>query len=188
MRVFIAADLPESIRAALGQQQAEFQGALGKASRDLGARWTNPEGIHLTLKFLGHIQDTEVKQVTEALAGLGSFDPFQVEVRGFGCFPSPGRPRVLWAGVEAPPDLAQLAGRIEDSMEHLGFAREQREFNPHLTLARFKNPHPQQTLRALVDERRELLLGRLEVSDYFLFESKLHPSGAEYRKVMRFPQ
>jgi len=188
MRAFIAADLPESIRAALGQQQTELRDALGKANRELGARWTKPEGIHLTLKFLGHTQDDKVEQVTEALAALGRFDPFQVEVKGFGCFPNPGRPRVLWAGVEAPPDLARLAGQIEDRMEKLGYEREQRDFNPHLTLARFKDPRPHPALRALVDARRDLSLGRFEVADYFLFESMLHPTGAEYRKVMRFPR
>jgi len=188
MRLFIAIDLPESVRAALAQQQTELQAALGKAGRELGARWTNPAGIHLTLKFLGHVQDDRVQQISEVLAQLGGFDPFPVEVKGFGCFPNLARPRVLWAGVEAPPALAQLAARVEDSMEKLGFAREEREFNPHLTLARFKNPRPQTTLGAMVEERRDLSLGRFDVADYFLYESKLHPTGAEYRKLAKFPR
>jgi len=188
MRVFVAADLPESIRTALRQKQAEFRDSPSQADRGADIRWTNPEGIHLTLKFLGEIQDAQVKQVTEALASLGLFERFLVEVKGFGFFPSPGRPRVLWAGVEAPPGLAELAGRIEVRLEELGFAREQRDFNPHLTLARFKNPRPRPALRALVEQQSGLAIGRFEVSDYYLFESRLHPSGAEYRKVMRFPQ
>lgn len=188
MRAFIAIDLPESIRSALRQKQSDFRDALAKSDRDAGIRWTHPEGIHLTLKFLGEVQDAAVKQVTEALSSLGPVEPFAVEVKGVGFFPGPGRPRVMWAGVEAPPDLTRLAGRIEEKMEKLGFAREQREFNPHLTLARFKIPRPQPVLRALVEPLSGLSLGRFEVSDYFLFESKLHPGGAEYRKVMRFPQ
>src|SRR6266404_654137 len=140
MRAFVAIDLPEGIRAALGQKQAELRASLAhevpaRPSRDPDIRWTRPEGIHLTLKFLGEVQDAAVKQVTEVLSSFGPLAPFTVELKGFGFFPGPSRPRVLWAGVKAPPDLARLAGRIEEKMEKLGYAREHREFNPHLTLA-----------------------------------------------------
>jgi len=186
MRLFVAVDLPGPIRAALAEQQKSFRDSLGKAG--LGARWVNPAGIHLTLKFLGHVQDERLNEISQALARLGGFTPFQVEVKGFGCFPTPNRPRVLWAGLEAPPDLARLASKVEESMEKLGFEREQREFNPHLTLARFKEPRPLPALRELVEVRSDVPLGRFEICDYFLFESKLHPGGAEYRKLAQFPK
>lgn len=181
MRAFIAIDLSAEIQGALARQQAAFQ----DASPD--ARWTRPEGTHLTLKFLGEISDQQVSQVTAALSALPSFPPFAVEVKGFGFFPDARRPGVFWAGVAAPPDLTELAGRIEDSMEKLGFARERRAFNPHLTLARFKIPRPQPRLRALVEQQADTSLGRFEVSEFFLFESRLSPHGAEYRRVARFP-
>jgi 2'-5' RNA ligase len=180
MRAFIAVDLPEEIHAALSQKQA----ALRAACPD--ARWTRPEGIHLTLKFLGEISNAQVSQVTGALAALGRFAPFSVQVRAFGFFPDARRPRVFWAGLEAPPALAELAGRVEAAMEGLGFPREERPFKPHLTLARFKIPRPQPGLQALVS-REAPDLGRFDVSEFFLFESKLSPHGAEYGKVMRFP-
>ncbi len=184
MRAFIAIDLPETIQAALAQLQATFRVACP------AARWVRPEGIHLTLKFLGEISEAQAKQVTEALAGLERFDQFSVEVKGAGFFPDARRPRVFWAGLEAPPALAQLAKQVEAAMERLGFAPEKRPFTPHLTLARFKVPQPQPGLQALLEQQHELALGRFEVSEFFLFESKLAGAGlpAAYRKVARFPR
>jgi len=182
MRSFIAIDLPAEIQAALARQQAAFRAA----SPD--ARWTRPEGTHLTLKFLGEISDQQVSQVTVALSALPSFPPFAVEVKGFGFFPDARRPSVFWAGVAAPQDLVELARRVEDAMEKLGFARERRAFNPHLTLARFKIPRSQPSLRALVEQQADTSLGRFEASEFFLFESKLSPHGAEYRRVACFPE
>lgn len=185
MRAFIAIDLPENIHAELRRRQAEFRALCPDA------RWTRPEGIHLTLKFLGEINDAQVRQVSDALAALGPLEPFAVEVKGFGVFPDARRPRVFWAGLEAPPALAKLAESVEERMEKLGFVREDRPFTPHLTLARFKNPRPQPALQQASEQLGGAglpLLGRFEVSEFFLFESKLSPHGAEYRKVARFPR
>ncbi len=181
MRAFIAIDLPEPIHAALSRHQAAFRAACPDA------RWTRPEGIHLTLKFLGEISETQAKQVTDALAVLSNFSTFSVQAKGFGFFPDPRRPRVFWAGLEAPPALAELADRVEAAMERLGFPREQRSFTPHLTLARFKVPRPQPALQGMLPHDPPDL-GHFEVSEFFLFESKLSPHGAEYRKVARFPR
>ncbi len=192
MRAFIAIDLPETIQAALGRQQANFRAACAPRPRrdelDEAVRWTRPEGIHLTLKFLGEISEKRITQVTEALAGIEPFETFPIEVKGLGFFPDARRPRVFWVGVEAPTALERLAGRVEASMEKLGFAPEQRAFNPHLTLARFKAHKPQPALMAFLERQGELTLGHFDVSEFFLFESKLTPYGAEYRKLARFPR
>jgi RNA 2',3'-cyclic 3'-phosphodiesterase len=182
MRAFIAIDLPEPLHAALAEAQQYFRNTC----RD--ARWTRPEGIHLTLKFLGEISDAQAKQVVEALAQIGPFESFSVEVKGFGFFPHASRPRVFWAGIAATSALAELAARVESHMEKIGFAREDRAYSPHLTLARFQVPRPQPTLEAAVAARATTSLGKFEASEFFLFESKLSPQGAEYRKVMRFPR
>ncbi len=181
MRAFIAIDLPEQIRGELARWQRTFSAICPEA------RWTRPEGIHLTLKFLGEISAEQVLQVTAALKGVGRIEPFRVEVRGFGFFPNANRPRVFWAGVHAPAGLAALATRVESEMEALGFAREQRDYNPHLTLARFKDPRPQPRLVTEVEKQRDLSLGIFEASEFFLFESQLSPRGAVYRRVARFP-
>lgn len=181
MRAFIAIDLPEHIHQELARQQAAFR----TLCRD--ARWTRPEGIHLTLKFLGEIHDSQAYEVTDALRRLGAFPGFSVEIKGFGCFPDARRPRVFWAGVVAPPELGQLAGRVEDAMERLGFPREHRAYSPHLTLARFREPRPQPALREAAEKQSDLSLGQFEVSEFFLYESRLAPQGADYRKLARFP-
>lgn len=179
MRAFIAIDLPHPVRAALAGVQASFQSLCPDA------RWARPEGIHLTLKFLGEISEAQIAQVTGALTQTAAFEPFSVEATGLGFFPNSKRPRVFWAGVSAPPALAELAGRIESQMEKIGFAREDRDYSPHLTLARFKVPRPQGRLVSAVTEAGTPSFGQFEVSEFFLFESKLSPQGAEYRKVIR---
>ena len=181
MRAFIAVDLPESIREALRRKQTSFRSVCPDA------RWTRPEGIHLTLKFLGEISGAKIREVSSSLKNLGQFESFSVGIKGFGFFPSSHRPSVFWAGVEAPAMLGQLAAQVEEAMERIHFAREGRPFRPHLTLARFKAPQPQPALQALLGQQSEQELGNFEVSEFFLFESKLSPHGAEYRKVERFP-
>lgn len=181
MRAFVAIELPQSIREALAREQARFRTVCPDA------RWTRPEGIHLTLKFLGDISDMQEARVKTALGHMEPFEKFTLTVNGFGFFPDARRPKVFWAGLEAPPDLARLATEVENAMAPLGFPPEGRPFRPHLTLARFKMPRPQQKLEALVEANDNLLLGSVEVSDFFLWESKLSPQGAEYRKVARFP-
>ncbi len=181
MRAFVAIDLPDQILKELARRQAEFRAIC----RD--ARWTRPEGIHLTLKFLGEIGDEQVKEVASELAVVGGFEKFPVEIKGFGFFSDAKHPRVFWAGVVAPPELADLAGRVEDALEKIGFAREQRAYSPHLTLARFREARSQPELAQAAGRLAETSVGRFEVSEFFLYESRLTRQGAEYRKVARFP-
>ena len=182
MRAFIAIELPDSVREALRREQARFR----KVCPD--ARWTRPEGIHLTLKFLGELSAQQAAQVKKALAQMEQFEKFRVRAQGFGFFPAADRPRVFWAGLDVPPDLTRLAAEVENAMSPLGFPAENRAFRPHLTLARFKVPRPQPELEALVAAQGNPLLGDFEVSEFFLWESRLLPGGAEYHKVARFPQ
>ncbi len=183
MRSFIAIDLPETLRASLAESQAFFRPSAP------GARWVRPEGIHLTLKFLGEVQSGKADKIMESLGTVAraGFRPFRVEIRGFGFFPDARKPRVFWAGVEAAPGLAELAGKVEAAMESLSFPREQRPFRPHLTLARFKEPRPQPALLNALDEPQQSSLGTFDASEFFLFESRLSPGDAEYHKVARFP-
>lgn len=192
MRAFIAIDLPETIRRTLGQKQADLRSSLAPASQarpnqNSEIRWSRPEGIHLTLKFLGEITESQVKQVTETLSAFEAFQHFAIEVKGFGFFPSASRPQVFWAGVVAPPALAQLARQIDEGIEKIGFAPELRNYNAHLTLARFRKPHPRPEFQSLVEAQSQMSMGRFEAREFFLFESILSPRGAEYRKVARFP-
>jgi RNA 2',3'-cyclic 3'-phosphodiesterase len=181
MRAFIAIELPVTIREALAREQARFRAVCPDA------RWTRPGGVHLTLKFLGDISAEQEAQVKKALGQMERFEKFTLRAQGLGFFPDARRPRVFWAGLEAPPNLARLAAQVESSLAPLGFPPESRPFKPHLTLARFKVPSPQPKLESLVAVQDNPLLGSFEVSEFSLWESRLLPGGAEYYKVARFP-
>jgi RNA 2',3'-cyclic 3'-phosphodiesterase len=118
----------------LGRLQADLKQQLPPKV----VRWTNPEGIHLTLKFLGDTPEGKVQAVTQGmLAAAAGFEPFELRVAGFGCFPNPRRARVLWVGVpDLPKPLAGVQRAIDLQMARLDFARETRPFSPHLTLGR----------------------------------------------------
>ena len=183
MRAFVAIDLAEDVRLALAREQARLKGVCAP-NRDI--RWTRPEGLHLTLKFLGSIETERVQAVIAALQELESSDSFKVEVRGFGFFPDARRPRVFWVGLEAPSALSELAARVETALEPLGVERENRPFKPHLTLARFDRPLVPSALTTALNESSVESFGSFEVTEFFLFESRLRPGGAEYFKLARF--
>ncbi|NIU74883.1 MAG: RNA 2',3'-cyclic phosphodiesterase, partial [Gammaproteobacteria bacterium] len=131
MRVFVAVNPTDEERARLDE--------ASRPLREAGypVRWLPPENVHLTLKFLGEVTDEQADEVTaavaEAVAGLGSFD---MTVSGFGAFPSPKRPSVVWAGIEADEALRAVHERVESALESIGFPRETRPFRPHLTIGR----------------------------------------------------
>ena len=181
MRTFIAVDLPAELRVELGRWQEK----LRKSAR--GARWVRPEGIHLTLKFLGEISSAQVIEVSKILSTLPRIAPFEIHFKGFGFFPHARRPRVLWVGIEPCPTLEALAAQVDKSLETVGFAREQRAFKPHLTLARFRVPRPQPEIEKAISTGGPTVLGPITVREFFLFESILRSQGAAYRKLARFP-
>ncbi|MGH9449298.1 MAG: RNA 2',3'-cyclic phosphodiesterase [Terriglobia bacterium] len=198
MRAFIAIDLPEALRTALGCRQADLRSALALCSSPSsghvrvrptgGVRWVRPEGIHLTLKFLGEVSAAELDRVIAALTPLGAFSPFRAEVRGFGFFPNTLRPQVFWARINAPPALAALATQVDAMVAKLGFPRERRTFSPHLTMARIRTAAPQPALTTIANESGAGAIGEFEVRRFVLFESKLQAGKPpEYRKIAGFP-
>lgn len=184
MRLFAAIDLPEEVRAALAHEQQALA-RLCRQNREI--RWARAEGLHLTLKFLGEVPAERVPGVAGALGELGDFAKFPVEIKGLGFFPDARKPRVLWAGVEASAALGELAGRVDTALERLDFAPAGGPFRPHLTLARFRRPRSEPALEAAAAQAKSLSFGRFEANEFFLFESRLLPSGAEYHKLAQFP-
>ena len=153
-----------------------------------GVRWVDPEGIHLTLKFLGDIEPALVEDVLRAMeqAASGTL-PFQVHLNGLGVFPNLRRPRVLWAGVGGDMDaLGALQEKVEAAMEGLAFPRERRAFNPHLTLGRVRD-----TISAVARQRVGGMVsqGSLDGADPWpvnavhLMRSNLTPDGAVYTSL-----
>ncbi len=135
MRLFVAIALPEEWKQVLAQPEASI-GWLGR-----GVKWVEPRGMHLTLKFLGDVEEVRLAAIDARLAtACGEGTPFSMRLRGTGVFPNAKRPRVYWAGLEAGSELMDLQTRIEHEMGELGFEREEHPFRPHLTLARIKDP------------------------------------------------
>jgi RNA 2',3'-cyclic 3'-phosphodiesterase len=184
MRLFVALDLTGEVRGALVELIARLK-PLCRA-----ARWARPEGLHVTLKFIGHaIADGDAEKLAAtqaALAGVRSGDPVEIHYRGIGFFPDARRPRVVWCGVEASANLAPLAAGIERALEPLGIPREDRAFVPHLTLARFKSPEGVPPLARAAAKFAQHDFGFARETKFHLFESLLKPGGAEYRNLASY--
>jgi len=185
VRLFVALDLPEAVRQAF----RELISQLKKSSPN--ARWVRPEGIHVTLKFIGHTDERNLESICAALAPIRSGQPVEMEFRGLGFFPHERRPRVLWCAVGASANLARLTADIGRALEPLGMAAESREYVPHLTLARLEperiSPAELQKLERAAEEAAGSSFGSARESEFYLFESMLKPAGAEYRRVQAFP-
>ena len=180
MRLFVALDIPEETRSKFRALMDDF----AKVCR--GARWVRPEGIHITLKFIGHVADSILPDVQKALARVRHDKPFHVAFRHFGFFPNEKHPRVFFVGIEAGEDLADLAGDIENQLEPLGIAKETRAFQPHLTLARFKTTEGLPDLRKKIASLPTQDFGGGEVSEFHLYQSMLKSGGAVYTKLSTY--
>ena len=136
IRVFIALDISEPARSSLSGVMYRLRAAIPR-----GARWVDPQGIHLTLKFLGNIDSARTDGILEPLCRIGEeYSSFSLNLAGLGVFPNQREPRVLWAGVEGEMEpLASLQEKVEEAMADQGFTRERRSFNPHLTIGRVRD-------------------------------------------------
>ena len=181
MRAFLALDLDSEVRGRLVE--------LGRELRPFArrARWVRPEGLHLTLRFFGEVPAEGVESLgatlSEAFAGLPAF---ALDFRGCGVFPDRGNPRVLCVGVSKPPPaLFELQSRAEAVARALGFTPEKRRFEPHLTIARFREP--EREIDALLGSCRERAFRATEIEGAVLFESHLTPAGASYERLRTYP-
>jgi 2'-5' RNA ligase len=181
MRVFAAVELPEAVREVLTL-------GLGSLKRDQPpARWVRPEGIHVTLKFLGEQPPELVDGLDRALPGpLAALAPATVSLGGGGFFPHERRPRVAWVGGEAGA-LGAWAAAVEDVAAGLGVPREERPFSLHLTLARLERPWGVQAV-----EHFRVTVGKWRFPEFVareavLFQSELKPLGAVYTPLRRWP-
>jgi 2'-5' RNA ligase len=180
VRVFVAIDVPQDVRRALGELIAKLE----KTGR--GARWMRPEGMHVTLKFIGEVPDETVEKVKVILAGVHSPAPVQLSFREVGFFPNARHPRVFWAGIEATPNLAGIAGEIERRLEPIGIVAEDRAFRPHLTLARFKSEEGLAQLRTTIDRLAPFDFGADRATQFHLYQSVLNRDGAEHTRLASF--
>jgi len=183
-RLFIAIDISEEVREAA----TDYIDRLSNFFPGAPVKWERPENLHLTLKFLGSTEDTAIYKVNDLVMQVAkSTGRFEIEIGGTGAFPSARSPRVLWLGVNDPSgSIGQVANRINSECERLGFEPESRPFQPHLTLARIRDPrnvgelcreHVNNAFGPIISPCRELVL----------YESRLRQNGSTYSTVLKAP-
>ncbi|HEY5649661.1 MAG TPA: RNA 2',3'-cyclic phosphodiesterase [Nitrospiria bacterium] len=196
MRLFIAFELPPEIIKAVAAVQSKLK------KTEAHVTWVRPEGIHLTLKFLGEVPEPRIPEIEGALeAAAKGTGPISVTIGGVGAFPDGTRPRVIWVGVQShqqgsPGDdraegdklpgvntFGELAGRIEKELGRLGFEENNRPFRPHLTLGRVRSSRGR---KALIESLKTALqdpLGTCRFEKIELMRSELKPGGAVYSRI-----
>ena len=147
-------------------------------------RWVGGGNFHLTLKFLGNIDESRIEPIGAALTD--AFRPFPrltINAKGLGVFPNPKRPRVLWVGLVGS-QLASLQAKVESALTPLGFAPEEKSFTPHLTIGRWRQgERADRTLEQELGKWREHEFGVSPIDEMILFQSDLKPAGATYHRL-----
>ncbi|MDH7500824.1 MAG: RNA 2',3'-cyclic phosphodiesterase [candidate division NC10 bacterium] len=183
IRCFVAVNLPPELKGRL----AELEAQLKEARADVN--WVKPESIHLTLKFLGEVEEERIPQIKRAIQeGSEGAGPLMLSLAGMGAFPHLRSPRVIWVGVGGEQErLCELQERLERAMERIGFPREGRPFSPHITLGRMRSGRGSPALMDLVSRKADLKVGTVRAESIELMQSRLHPAGASYSVIESFP-
>jgi 2'-5' RNA ligase len=180
MRLFTAVDPSDDVRRNLERLLAQ----LRPAAR---LRWSSVANLHLTLKFIGEWPETDLPRLRETLAAIPGSAPFDVRVTGLGFFPHARAPRVFWAGLQAPPDLARLAGTIDAALVPLGVVAETRPYSPHLTLARVREGDRTDGLVKTLQSLTDTDCGAFTADRFYLYESRPSSGGSVYTRIGEYP-
>jgi 2'-5' RNA ligase len=185
MRCFVAVPLPDDVRAAAVRAQDEVR----RACEGADIRWVRPESMHLTLKFLGNVDEARVPAVGRALAGeIPRHALGRLALGGLGAFPTPHRARVVWLAVrEGAAALAAVASAVDRTLAGLSFDAEARPITPHLTLGRVRDARRAPDLRPALAAPVSVDAGAWSPRAVVLFESRLRPSGAVHRAIDEYP-
>jgi 2'-5' RNA ligase len=176
MRLFTAIDLP-------AEMLLRLERLLSGLRPEALIKWSPLDNLHITTKFIGEWPERRLEELDQALAGLTPREPFDIAVHDLGWFPNERSPRVLWAGVHAGAWLKQLMAETEERLLSLGIAKDEKPANPHLTLARIKNPVPLRNLRQKVIELQPADLGEFSARHFCLFRSDPGSNASIYRRL-----
>lgn len=177
-RLFVGVPIPGEVRSAL---EAHLRATFGERVR---GKPVPPQNWHLTLRFLGDTDGERHRRLITALRGIEAGPAFDLSFGGLGAFPRPARATVLWVGVdEGRDEIRVLAAKIEEAAREAGFAPEEKEFSPHLTLSRI---NPPADLRRDIQSARPFG-GRMTVDSFILFRSHLGGGPPRYERMERFP-
>lgn len=184
IRAFLAIEPSETVLQTLAREQEKLKREIfGQVS------WTRPQGQHLTLKFFDNISRIDADNIRAAVtAQAARFSPFSLTVEKLGAFPDSRRPKVLWSAVTGNVgELKALQGVLDADFESLGFARENRPYKPHITLARIKTLQAQGGIGAVLGRHDRFTAGEFMIRELILFQSRLGPQGAVYSKLAVIP-
>jgi len=182
IRTFIAIDLPAHLLEQINQLQKDLI-----PFTNLLLKWTKPENIHLTLKFLGDVERCKLDEVYKAIREIAYTEvPFTLFINGFGVFPNLKQPRIVWVGIERCESLNNIVHHIEEKLLSLGFESENRPFNPHLTVGRIKHYCSAKESLYLSDvlDSAKIIKGSFSVTEIILYQSNLKPGGPIYSRLM----
>jgi 2'-5' RNA ligase len=183
MRLFVAIDLTEEARAALA---AVGRRIIERIDRRGSLRVVRPEQLHLTLVFIGEVDEPRAAAITESLRRPFDQAPFDLSFGGVGVFPGRGAPRVLWVGVVAGADGAmQLQRLVGERLQEVGIEPDSRPFSPHLTIGRWREGRPSDARRVLAEHVG--VVARVHVKMTTLYQSVLSPHGSVYRPLAEAP-
>lgn len=182
LRTFVAVELDEEIRKGLSGLITRLK------TTEADVKWVTPENIHVTLKFLGYIDDTQVALVSKLIRNATAFiNSFAIDIKQLGAFPNTKRPRVIFVVAhEKGNNLATIYSRLNESLTELGIEREGREFTPHLTIGRVKSVKNLKALIDVMDTLKESSFGQQMVRGIVLMQSDLKPTGPIYKKLEEF--
>jgi 2'-5' RNA ligase len=197
MRLFVGVELDADVRAGVASVASDLRrqvDALLRPGPDL--RWVEPANLHITLWFIGHVDDARGAAIRRALEHPFTTTPFDLPVSGCGMFPRSGPPRVVWIGTQAAAEMSRLYAEVRDRLVPLGFEAEKRPFTGHVTIARVRENRSRglprrragqaDDLRVLI-ERTPGVCGVSRVNAVTLFLSRLSPKGAAYEPLLRVP-
>jgi 2'-5' RNA ligase len=176
MRLFTAVDIPGDVKDALGKAIERFR-PIAKL------KWANVDKLHITTKFIGEWPEERLEEMTAALHDAKLGNAIGITLRGLRWVPDARHPRMLWAGVDAGPELASLAHVTEEAVQALGVPVEDRKYSPHLTLARVRDRTPLGALRQAVEAEGPANFGSFTASAFYLYLSK----DGQYSKLAGFP-
>jgi len=182
IRSFIAIELSPIIKSKI----EEIQSKLKSSTSDV--RWVRKEGIHLTLKFLGNIEEERISEISDIIRKCSTdTTTFTLKVHSLGAFPNERNPKVIWVGAEDESgNLGKLQHALEKGLAKIGFKKEKRSFSPHLTLGRLRSPKGKSELTQRLENYKNYEFGTFEAKEVCFFKSELKPGGAIYTKLKTF--
>ena len=182
-RLFLALPITDDAKAELAAAQAALSSSLPDA------KWVSPDGMHLTLNFLGPVDYELIEEgvVIAAQKAVKKLKVFQFSLNGLGAFPSDRRPRVVWAGVADAGESKRLAGFLGEALRPLGFPTEGREFTPHITLARLRTSKILDNPEIFNQTGKAVRHLKMPAQAVTLYESVLSRQGARYFALAEFP-